>query len=272
MILGPALKPLFFLFLMCLVFFNSQKSAARVFSYKDSWFTTYLRGSAGLSHLGDNAYDDTTGNNTKFDEEVTYNFSGELGLALQFSEEMVLRFGVEGLQAKNRDAKGVVASNPSNYIEVESSVLSFSPIVTAEYNYITLVNTRFYVLAGAGYSTIKVSNENTLSSGAATAYSYVDANPYKEAWVGKPTFSYHGGLGMEYFVFDNVTMSLDLGWRILHVEEFEYQDTITVIRGSSSTSVTKGATVRDNRGQTVDLDMGGLFVGLMFKFYIPQLR
>lgn len=252
--------------------FYSQDGVARVFSYNDNWFTTYLRGTGGLSHVGENAYDDTTGSNTQFNDEVMYNFSGELGLAFQFGEAVTLRIGAEGLQAKNIKANGVLASNPNNYIDVDSRVLSFSPTLTVEYNYAAVGYARLYVLAATGYSTVNVTNENTLNSGAATYYSYAGVNPYKETWAGDPTFSYQAGTGIEYFAFDNVTMSLDVGWRILHVKEFEYKDTMTVIRGAASTNVTKGAIVRDNGGHPVDLDLGGFFVGVMFKFYIPPLR
>lgn len=260
--LGLALIFIFMLF--------APAAHARVFSFTDNWLVAYFRGSGGMSNLSDDAYAETTGNNTDFDRQVEYNFSGELGLALLMGDNTTLRLGVEGLKAQEIKTRGKLISNPANYIDIENSVLAFSPMATLEMNYLSYDSLRLYGFLGFGYTSVSVTSENTLNAGAKTYYSY-SGGPYKESWKSDPFISYHLGTGFEYFVVDNATISLDFGWRFMHVKEFEYKESATVIRGATSTAVEKGDKVRDDGGRIVDLDFGGLFVGLMFKFYVPQL-
>lgn len=243
---------------------------ARVFSFSDSWMVAYLRGTGGMSNISDDAYAHSTGSNTTFDREVEYNFSGEIGLSLLMGEKLSVRFGVEGLKGQEVKTRGTLITDPNDTIDIESSVLAFSPVATIEYSYLNLGAMRLYGFAGLGYSTVTVTTEHTLSADSKTYYAH-PANTYKETWEGDPTISYQLGTGFEYFTMDNVTISMDVGWRFFHVKEFSYKESATVIRGSTAVDVGRGDTVRDDGGHIIDLDMGGLFVGLMFKFYIPHM-
>lgn len=237
---------------------------ARIFNFKDTWVSAYVRGTGGLSNVGNDLFADTSGSSTRFKDEVDYNFSGELGFAFQLGDRLVFRAGVEGLQTKLVDAIGRNTSQVK-IMDVESKATTFNPNGTIEIGFRNTGTSRFFAFAGAGYSTVKVTNDYSNVS------AYGSAATFKETWAAN-VISYQGGVGWEAFIFDNVTFSVDAGWRQLDVTSLNYDSSATVIRGGATTSVTKGSKVTNNSGNVVNFDFGGYFVGVMFKFYIPPLK
>jgi hypothetical protein len=245
---------------------------ARVFSFQDNWVAAYLRGTAGQSSVGDSATEDTSGNLTNvIENDVDYNFSGEIGFSFLLGDTSALRVGVEGLQTRGVSAIGNSTSVGSpKHMDIESKATVFSPVVALEWSFAGKDNTRYFAFGGAGYSQVKVSNDYTLNALAGADYGTA-VTAYKDAWYAN-VLAYHVGVGMENYLLDNVTLSLEAGYRLLDVSEFSYQDSGSVLRGGAMTAVTKGGTVTDNTGAKVDMDLGGVFVGLMFRFYIPPLH
>lgn len=243
---------------------------ARVFSFKDNWVAAYFRGTAAQSVLGDDLYSKTSGNNTTFSDEVEYNFGGELGVAFLLSERLTTRVGIEGLQSKNITATGFQSGTATRYMDVESRAIAVSPNVNFEFIVQQWPTSRLYFMAGAGYSQVKVSNEYTLETPATTDYGGSQAS-YKETWVASG-LSYTWALGWELHLLDNVTLNIDGGWRYMAWDELKYDADVTAVRGGLGTNLTKGSVVKDNSDQKVSVDLGGPFVGLTFKFYIPPLN
>ncbi len=259
------------LFCFAILFFIPA-AEARVFSYADSWLAAYLRGSVGMSSLNDKAYADTVGTDIAFKDGVDYNFGGEIGLAVLLSETLTLRLGVEGLGALTARDEGQDPNVVAGNVESVSHVSVFNPMATAEYVYHSIGGLRLFTMAGIGYATVKVSNEYTLASGMPALYSYSGNNPYKESWESSPIISWQIGTGLEYSFMSNVTINLDVGWRFLEATKFTHKSAQEVIRGNAATTVKAGGTVRDNADRAVQLDLGGVFAGVMFKFYIPNFN
>jgi opacity protein-like surface antigen len=239
-------------------------SEARVFSFKDTWVSAYLRGTGGYSSVGNNAYDDTSGTATAFQNKdgAKYNFSGEIGFAFQFGSRLAARLGVEGIESKSTEAN-------SQYLDVKSSVLAVSPDLTLEFSILNSDKSKLYIFAGAGYANTTVINEYAMATGQ-SQYPGAPAT-YKETWKGT-AISYSAGAGAETFVLDNVTMSFELGYRMLDVTDFTYGAAVTGIRGAATSNLTSGGKVKNNNGDAVDINLGGLFAGVIFKFYIPPLN
>jgi opacity protein-like surface antigen len=231
-----------------------------------------MRGTGVYSYLGENAYGNSTGYNTQFDREVEYSMAGELGLAIQMGADISLRLGVEGFRAQEVRTRGSLTSNSSAFIDIESSVLAFSPMATIEYRFMGEGHFRIYGFGGIGYSAVSVTNEKTLNNAAEAYYAHgTNPNPYKESWDADPVVTYALGTGVEFFAFDNVTFCLDGGWRFLSVKKFEYEEDVAAVRGGATKNFLKGDVVRDDANERIGLNLGGPFVGLTFKFYIPQL-
>lgn len=243
---------------------------ARIFNFKDTWVSAYVRGTGGMSQVEDDLYAKTSGTDTRFNRDVDYNFSGEIGFAFQLGHQAVFRLGVEGLQTKNIEVTGRRSSDSEKYMTVETTAAALSPNAVVEVGVYNTGTSRAFVFGGAGYSMVKVGHDYTLEAAATTDYAG-SITPYKETWVGN-AISYQVGAGWESFIFDNVTFSVEAGWRQLKVKDLTYDSNTTVIRGGSGSAVTSGSDVRDNNGNLVTLDLGGYFVGVMFKFYIPPLN
>lgn len=242
---------------------------ARVFSFNDAWVSAYFRGTGGVSKVGDNAYEHTSGSLTAFEDEVDYNFSGEIGFAFQMSEFMAFRIGAEGLQTKGITVTGTNAAGTTDYMDIESKSVVFNPNATLEYSFLNTGTSRLFLFAGAGYSDVKVTNDYALTAAGQALYGAPAS--YKETWSSM-VLNYNVGVGYEVFALDNVTFSIDTGWRFFKVSDFEYDSATTVVRGGASQSVAAGASVTDNLGNDIELDLGGVFVGVAFKFYIPPLN
>jgi hypothetical protein len=241
---------------------------ARVFDMSESLAAAYVRGTGGLSNVGDEAYANTSGTTTRFDEEVQYNFGGEVGFAFPMGESVVLRTGFEGLQTRELRDAGKTAAGGA-LLNVESTIVAFHPNVALEFNFMRSPKTRTFFFVGAGYATVKVTNNYDLTTEGVAAYSATQ-NSYKDAWK-TTAMSYQLGGGFEFFILDNVTMAFDAGWRFLPTSGYTYNANANVVRAGSMRAVTAGGDVIDDRGRKPELDLGGAFAGISFKFYLPPL-
>lgn len=242
---------------------------ARVFSFTNSWVAGHIRGTGGLSSVSNDAYETTSGSSTRFRnrDSVDYNFSGEAGFTFVLSDKIELQVGLEGIQSKNNKAKGYSAGG-SQLMSVDSKVTVFNPTLRVGYIFKTVENSRLSTYLGVGYATVKVANDYSLTSAGTTQYG--GSATFKESWYTN-TISYDLGASWEFFLFDNSTLTLSGGWRILNATNFTVEHDSAAIRGSTSTNITKGTDVTDNTGKDVSLDMGGAYVGVTFRFYIPPL-
>ncbi|MBK8203841.1 MAG: hypothetical protein IPK68_16500 [Bdellovibrionales bacterium] len=93
------LKSFFRVFTVLLAFceFSAQ---ARVFNLQSEYLASYLRGTAGTSRVGDEAFRLAGGSGTSYDDKVSYNFSGQIGFLLRFKGLVTFRVGAELLQTK----------------------------------------------------------------------------------------------------------------------------------------------------------------------------
>ncbi|MBX3021732.1 MAG: outer membrane beta-barrel protein [Bdellovibrionales bacterium] len=236
---------------------------ARVFSYKDTNLATYLRATGGLSSLGQSAFKESSGSQTdSIDGSSKFSYSGEIGFMFGAGNFNV-RIGAELLQHRPiSDGKGTNASGDELF-QLNSSASAFVPNVTAEYTFETKNNTRVYALFGVGYADVTVENRYRMSTAGTAAYSVGNFDELMSA----TSTSYHAGVGVETLFTDNVTIALDLGYRHLQVGSLKYKTDVTGIGGSAS----KGEAVVNSDGSKRTLNLGGLNVGVNFRFYLNFL-
>ena len=111
---------------LVLVFFLSITASARKFSFENEGFSTYLRGTGGLSNVAKDVYGKASGANTLFEDKVEFNFSGEVGVALSIAS-MVIRIGVEGIVPKKQSGIEGTLSSGTKLFDLDSEVLAVTP-------------------------------------------------------------------------------------------------------------------------------------------------
>lgn len=219
----------------------------------------YVRGSIGYSQLQDAAFADSSGPNTVIDGSVPWNYSGELGLALGITDNVFLRFGAELLSAGNGDITGS-SSAGAQWFKLDSKVFVFNPNIGVEYIYSATGNWRFFTALSVGMAQVTLENRYTMTTAGAAALvpSYnekADATAYG-GWVSS---------GMEALFTDNVTFMLDFGYRYLPIKEMKHKGNATTI---AQGAVVKGNILKNSDGSARELDLGGFFASLSFRFYI----
>ncbi|RME15423.1 MAG: hypothetical protein D6797_06590 [Bdellovibrio sp.] len=254
------------LFILFFVFFiNGLATAvqARVFSFKDETFAAFFRGSYGLSQLGSSAFSESSGTaTTQFDKSVTYDLSGELGVIFSLQEKVNIRLGFEVIRPQV--LQGIVGRNASGtkYFDLNSTILIVNPEMTFEINVYRQPQSRLFVFAGAGISSLSIDNAYTMTSAGTSALGVGSHTEKIEA----SRVSATGGMGYEFQFADTVTAVLELGYRYLYVNEMKYKDAVTAI---TAPSAQKGDVVLNNSGTNRKLSLDSIYFGLSFRFYVP---
>jgi hypothetical protein len=255
-----------FFFLTTLIFASGVE--ARVFSFKDSHVAAQVIGTGGTTAQGAQGYENTSGASTVFKDKPLYEFSGEFGFTFFVRENMAWRFGIEGIQSKAISAGGLNSSGVT-LMTVDSQATVFNPNVVIENYFLRSPDSRYSLLLGAGYSTVTVNNTYALTATGLSAYSGAVAN-FGDSFKGTST-SILAGLGAEYFVFDNVTVSLFAAYRYMNFSSLSYADAGSAFHNGAYGAVTAGQKVTDSTGQAISLDMSSFLAGVMLRFYLPPL-
>ena len=247
-------------FLVIVIFHMAPEAAARVFNYKTHTFAAYFKGTAGVQDSAKTAFGSSSGTNTRFDDEVDYNFSGEFGFVWNMSEKLVVRLAGEFVQTKNEEIVGTNTGG-TKIMDIESSAKAFNPQLIFEYVFSQVGTLRYFAYVGAGYAQATVTNSYTNNT------SGTGDTEYKEVVTGNE-LSYVAGVGAEFSLFDNATMVLDAGYRMLEVSSLSHEDTVNTVNGTRQ----KGSTALNNDGSERSVNLDGAFVGLAFRFYIPPIK
>ncbi len=250
------------------VLFCSAKVQSRVFDFKKESVATYLRGSAGLSTLGTQLFDGSSGSGTTFsDAGVTYTFSGEIGLLFTFSTT-TFRAGIEALRPKSLE--GVTGTDAANneLFTLNSTMLVLIPQIGIDYAYYASSQFKAYVGGSLGSASATFGNHYTLTAAgqAATTPASTETTFSEEgqgtAYMG--TFS----TGFETIFSDNVTFLLDVGYRYLQIENLTY----TSAPGATFVGpISKGDVVANTDGSSKIVNLSGPFGSIAFRFYIDLL-
>lgn len=248
--------------ILILIYLCPQFAFARVFDFNDESLAAFFRVSAAMSSVGRDAYGNAGGSGTSFGDEVPYNQSIELGFLLAI-KSVVFKFGAEAYQASTiTDAAGKNASG-TKLMDATSKIFVFNPNLVVEYSINFDSQSRSFVGVGAGYSTVSVDNDFRLTSDGQAAFPSV--SDYIEK-LDATVISYSLNYGWEYSFIDNVTATIEMGYRYMPFDELEHKADYTTFNGA----VTKGDVAINNNGSKRSFDMSGPYVGLAFKFYIGR--
>lgn len=240
-------------------------SEARVFNYKDSGLGAFIRGTGGLVAVNQDAFANSAGTATVLDDAASsYDYSGEVGFILSITQGVHIRLGAEVLQPVSVNTIGADAAGTQRY-SLNSSVFVFNPNLVFETVYSTSGSMRFFAEFGVGYATVNVTNDYKMTAAGTSALGVSD---FKE------TFSGTALSGMAAFAFealfnDNVTFSLDAGYRYLPVTSFKYTSDVNNL--VKPTGVASGDPVLNTDGSDRTMNLSGFFAGVSFRFYLNFL-
>lgn len=229
--------------------FLSTTAHARVFNWKDATVAPYMRGTAQTMSLGQSAFEDSIPAGDTIDGSARFGYGGELGVLLGATPFVRVRLGAELMQAQS------VGETTAAY-RLDSSVSVFNPNVTFEYAGMPQGSYRYYGFASVGYAMATVENKFRDSS----------AGDYAEIAEGR-SVSGAVGIGVEWLFTESATLALDLGYRYLRLSSLKYKASASGLSGD----VTKGDVALDRAGQPRALDLGGVTVGIGFRFYLNFL-
>jgi opacity protein-like surface antigen len=237
---------------------------ARVFNFKETGLGVMLRGTGGMTGVADDAYGNSSGDGTSMDDESKYSYGGELGAILGLGEGFNVRIGAEIL--KPHPVKGH-GKNPSDQerFELESSVFMFNPNIAFEIFLKKSDSIRFFGQFGVGYAMVDVENRYDMTTQGTTDLGVGDFNEKMSGTA----IAYMIGAGLETTMLDNVTLSLECGYRYVKISELKYTGDVNNIVAPSGAA--KDATALNNDGTKRTLDLGGVFAGASLRFYLNFL-
>jgi len=248
--------------LLGLLIFLVGQVQARKFDFKDENISSYFRGGAGQSLIGKKPYESSSGATTRIDTGASLNLGGEFGFSFGLGP-MAIRLGVELWQPQVPSK--IVGTNVAGtqLFDLRSKILAFIPRLTIEYTLSKSSSTRWYIFVGGGLATVKVEQEYIFSTDGLSEGGFLDNGNYKER-ISKTTTVLDAGFGHEFLMVDNVTFFFDGGYKFFPVKELAHEKTVTTINGA----VVPGDIWKDNDGENITLDLGGVFASIGFRFYI----
>ncbi len=227
---------------------------AKEINLSNQKFAVYVRGTYGLSLMGKDAYNDSSGTGTSFTDTVEYNQSGEIGFFVT-QGTLGFRAGFEILSTQQLE--NIEGQNASNVLqttldsEVRASILKAG----LEFNLFSNAYSKAYMLLSVGTANLELINAyDDADNSPADFTNFVDST----VLMGDLLFGY------EIIIADNATFMIDLGYRSFKVPELEYDRAITNYQGSQTT----GSAFKDNSGNNISFDMGGYFAGAGIRIYL----
>jgi len=125
---------------------------------------------------------------------------------------------------------------------------------------------KFYLHAGASYSNISLENEYTFTAAGLAGFTTPQVADFTEkSSVNKLTYT--AGAGYEFLAVDNVTMNLVMGYRFMKAAALTHLNSYNAI----DRVVLKGDRLKNNDGLDREANLGGVYVGAGFRFYISVL-
>ncbi|MDZ4662136.1 MAG: hypothetical protein SGJ18_11020 [Pseudomonadota bacterium] len=256
------MKVLFYSSLFTLVLaFTTSTTEAKVFNLTNVNASSYLKAIGGTSNIhndafihGGGGYDQVT-----VKDGAIYSFGGEFGFSFE-AGSTTTRLGIELARPQKLSDYEVKDANGAILYTLESEIVAFSPSVTFEWALAKAGTSKTYVFTGGGYSYVTLVNNYNMTSAGTTAFS--KASFIEDA----KTQAIFGtlGLGYEMLLVDNVTISMEFGYRHLEARRFLMRGTSDAIsKNYQADDVLKNTDGSDRR-----LILSHPFVGVLFKFYL----
>jgi len=247
--------------LSCIGFLNT--AGAKVFDFQSAVFAPYIKGTIGYTAVGQRAYENGSGADTEFANTPLTNYSGEFGFMINIGNTVGLRIFLDVIQVNPmKSIPGKDAAGTSTYMDLTSTMVTYSPSVAAEFYLLKRPTSRLFVYGGLGLASTTLTNAYVVSAAGQAQYS-INAE-YTEKAVSS-NINTIGGVGYEMLMSDTATVAFDLGYRYLPITKMTHAaDGTTIAQGA----VSKGDSLKNSNGDTRSFDLSTLYVGVAFRIYI----
>ncbi len=232
----------------------SYEANARVFDFAQQSFGTYFKGNIGTSTVGQSAYANASGSTT-FSNSVLFNWGGEAGLTFT-SKRIGFRIGYE-LISPNQQS-GITGKDAAGNIQetLTSSIIGAFPVAHLDIFLSPSSTSRFMVSLGGGYGSVSLNNTYESFPGFGVA-------GYTEKGTATTYIAEISG-GYEFSMSDNVTINLDLGYRLCPIANFTADNTYSDVYGRT---IAKGSNLINADGSPISMTLNGYWLGVGFTFY-----
>lgn len=249
-----------FWLLFAALMISSSVAHGRVFDFKNENFAIFFGIGIGNSFLGDGAYALASGApGVSFSKKDSTSRAAEVGLAYTL-KRINLRLGADYYMPADRN--GVIGRNAAGVelFSIDSRVHAYSWTGNLELIFFSRPQSRGMIGAGYGMATANLSNHYLVTTDGTAAYG---VGSYREEGQGTGTM-FQGYLAWEALISDVSTAVLQLGYRDLHISGFKSNKSTTAISGTQ----TNGGSIRNMDGSDRAVNLGGLFFGINFRFYL----
>ncbi len=237
-----------------------QDVSARVFNLGGVSLGTYLKASGGTSQMGADAFRNAGGVSAlTFGDGAAFGFAGEFGVAFD-SGPVLTRVGFELYRPQKLSQYEVTNDTGSAMYTVDSDVISFSPVLSFEFILEKTQTSKSYILAGGGYSYLTLKNTFSFTAAGASQLGHGD---FVEDAKGNTIFGF-AGVGYEMLMVDNVTFSMEAGYRYMEASKLTLKSATNSLVGSKS----EGDALKNHDGGDRSLNLSQPFISILFKFYI----
>lgn len=237
----------------------ARPAEAKKFNFKDVGFATYFKGTYGTTKVGGGAFENSIPESVSVGPKPRVNYSGEFGI-LFTTEWFNLRLGAELLLPEHiSDVKGRDASN-TDLFTLDTQTSAVIPMAYIDANLLGGSFWKFYAGVGTGVAYVIMENKYEMTE---TGVSTLGMGDFVEKATGTAA-AFVGHAGLEVLFTDNVTLVLDAGYRYVIVEQLKHDRDATTFQGT----VQAGDIVKDRDGSERNMDLGGPYAGLAFRFYL----
>lgn len=231
----------------------------RVFNFAGVDISSYLRASGGTAYFGNDAFKNSGGNQDVFSGAgAEYAFAGEIGFSFDMNS-VTTRVGFEFFRPQHLSNYEIQNSGGTVLYALDSDIISYSPVITFEIPFSKTQNFKSYMFFGGGYGYVNLKNMYTFTASGTSTYGKAD---FVEDAKTQTIFGI-GGMGFEKLMVDNVTFSMELGYRYMESGNFKLKGAVDSFVGSK----VEGDLLMNYYGAR-SINLSQPFLAILFKFYI----
>lgn len=244
----------------CVATCHALSGHAKVFDFNKQWLASYLKGQAGVSQLGKDAFAEASGSATNFSESVNYNYSGQAGFIFLLTPKFGVHLGYELMRPQTLSLIEGNNGRGKKLLDLESKVLGMGPVFGVSYYFRQRSSYRLFSSLSMSLLEISLDNKYLLTDLGRSTYSVQDYTEKSTASGYSTTL----GFGIEFLFSDQATAALNLGYRHFPIDRLKYKHSVTTIGGARQ----GGDEVVNDSGDPRKLDLSEFFTGLAFNFYL----
>lgn len=237
----------------------SSQSSAMIFDMNLEKFAAYFRANYAPTTSNKATYEKSSPFSEVYTGDLTVIYGAEFGFVYS-TRFLNIRFGLDVIRPPTLKVEAANVSGTKLY-DLTSDISAITPKIGIEYNVRQWKNSRIFLNANYGQSTLGLNNAYAFTaSGAAAPIGGVD---HTEEGRASATLI-EESLGYEVLMFDTTTVVFDLGYRSLKFASITHNRDATTLQGAK----VKGDAMLNTDGTNRQVDLTGYYAGIQFRFWV----